>query len=125
LAEALAIALFATLMAALLLGFPVAFTLAGVSLLFAGIGHLLGHFDLVLFLGLAPRYFGVMTNETLVAVPLFIFMGMILERSGIAEDLLTTMGRLFGPVRGGLGFSVLPVRIGVPPEITLIDVTPA
>jgi len=109
LAEALAIALFATLMAALLLGFPVAFTLAGVSLLFAGIGHLLGHFDLVLFLGLAPRYFGVMTNETLVAVPLFIFMGMILERSGIAEDLLTTMGRLFGPVRGGLGFSVVLV----------------
>jgi tripartite ATP-independent transporter DctM subunit len=109
LAEALAIALFATLMAALLLGFPVAFTLAGVSLLFAGIGHLLGHFDLVLFLGLAPRYFGVMTNETLVAVPLFILMGMILERSGIAEDLLTTMGRLFGPVRGGLGFSVVLV----------------
>jgi tripartite ATP-independent transporter DctM subunit len=109
LAEILAIGLFASLMAALLLGFPVAFTLAGVSLLFAGLGHLLGQFDLVLFLGLAPRYFGVMTNETLVAVPLFIFMGMILERSGIAEDLLTTMGRLFGPVRGGLGFSVVLV----------------
>lgn len=108
-AEILAIGLFASLMAALLLGFPVAFTLAGVSLLFAGLGHLLGQFDLVLFLGLAPRYFGVMTNETLVAVPLFIFMGMILERSGIAEDLLTTMGRLFGPVRGGLGFSVVLV----------------
>ena len=108
-AEALALALFAALMAALLLGFPVAFTLAGLSLLFAGLGHLLGQFDLVLFLGLAPRYFGVMTNETLVAVPLFIFMGMILERSGIAEDLLTTMGRLFGAVRGGLGFSVVLV----------------
>jgi tripartite ATP-independent transporter DctM subunit len=109
LAEALALALFASLMAALLLGFPVAFTLAGVSLLFAGIGHLLDQFDLVLFLGLAPRYFGVMTNETLVAVPLFIFMGMILERSGIADDLLTTMGRLFGPLRGGLGVSVVLV----------------
>lgn len=100
--EALAIALFATLMVALLAGFPVAFTLAGVSLAFAGIGHLLGHFDLALFLGLAPRYFGVMVNDTLVAVPLFIFMGMVLERSGVAEDLLVTMGRLFGPLRGGL-----------------------
>lgn len=107
--EALAIALFATLMVALLAGFPVAFTLAGVSLAFAGIGHLLGHFDLALFLGLAPRYFGVMVNDTLVAVPLFIFMGMVLERSGVAEDLLVTMGRLFGPLRGGLAVAVVLV----------------
>ncbi len=108
-AELLAIGLFASLVGALLLGFPVAFTLAGLSLVFAGLGHLVGHFDLVLFLGLAPRYFGVMTNEVLVAVPLFIFMGLVLERSGIAEDLLTTLGRLFGALPGGLGFSVVIV----------------
>ena len=86
--ELLAIGLFLAMCGALLLGFPVAFTLAGVSLLFAGLGYLLGHFDFVFFLGLAPRYFGVMLNETLVAVPLFIFMGFVLERSGIAEELL-------------------------------------
>ncbi len=108
-AELLAIALFATLLVALLAGFPVAFTLAGVSSAFAFLGHLLGAFDPVLFLGLAPRIFGIMTNEVLVAVPLFIFMGLVLERSGIAEELLTTMGRLFGPLRGGLGFSVVLV----------------
>ena len=107
--EILAVLLFASLCLFLMLGFPVAFTLAGVSLLFAGIGWLLGHFDMNLFLGLASRYYGTMTNEVLVAVPLFVFMGMVLERSGIAEALLTTMGQLFGSLRGGLGYSVVLV----------------
>jgi tripartite ATP-independent transporter DctM subunit len=107
--ELLAVGLFLALCAALMLGFPVAFTLAGVSLLFAGLGHLLGHFDFVFFLSLAPRYFGVMLNETLVAVPLFIFMGMVLERSKIAEELLGTLGMLFGSRPGGLGYAVVSV----------------
>lgn len=107
--EVLAIAMFLSICATMMLGFPLAFTLAGTSLLFAVLGHFLGHFDFVLFMGLAPRYFGVMMNEVLVAVPLFIFMGMVLERSGIAEALLTTMGQLFGRVRGGLGYSVVIV----------------
>ncbi len=107
--ELLALGLFVGICAALMLGFPVAFTLAGLSLLVAGLGHLLGHFDLVFFLSLAPRYFGVMLNETLVAVPLFIFMGFVLERSKIAEDLLRTLGVLFGGRPGGLGYAVIVV----------------
>lgn len=107
--ELLALALFVGICVALLLGFPVAFTLAGLSLLVAGLGHLLGHFDFVFFLSLAPRYFGVMLNETLVAVPLFIFMGFVLERSRIAEDLLRTLGVLFGGLPGGLGYAVVIV----------------
>lgn len=109
LGELLAIGLFLGICGALLLGFPVAFTLAGTSLLFAGLGHLLGHFDLVFFLSLAPRYFGIMMSETLVAVPLFIFMGFVLERSRIAEELLQTAGMLFGSRPGGLGYAVVAV----------------
>jgi tripartite ATP-independent transporter DctM subunit len=105
--EILAILLFLSLCVTIVLGFPVAFTLAGISLIFAFIGAAIGHFDLSILTGLPSRYFGVMLNEVLVSVPLFIFMGMILERSGIAEGLLTTMGQLFGRVRGGLGFSVI------------------
>jgi len=93
----------------LMLGFPVAFTLAGTSLIFALIGMGFGVFDPSNFGALANRYIGFMTNEVLVAVPLFIFMGVMLERSRIAEQLLMTMGRLFGKVRGGLGFSVILV----------------
>ncbi|MER3356610.1 MAG: TRAP transporter large permease subunit [Hoeflea sp. D1-CHI-28] len=93
----------------LMLGYPVAFTLAGTSLIFALIGYSLGVFDTTNFGALANRYIGFMTNEVLVAVPLFIFMGVMLERSGIAEQLLTTMGRLFGRMRGGLGISVVVV----------------
>ncbi|WP_412051430.1 TRAP transporter large permease [Hoeflea sp. Naph1] len=93
----------------LLLGFPVAFTLAGVSLLFGGVGLAFGVFDPSNFGSLPNRYIGFMTNEVLVAVPLFIFMGVMLERSQIAEQLLLTMGKLFGNLRGGLGFSVIIV----------------
>ncbi|MFC6488351.1 TRAP transporter large permease [Nitratireductor sp. GCM10026969] len=93
----------------LLLGFPVAFTLAGVSLMFGLVGMWLGVFDPSNFGSLANRYLGYMTNEVLVAVPLFIFMGVVLERSKIAEQLLLTMSRLFGNLRGGLGISVIVV----------------
>ncbi|WP_186390307.1 MULTISPECIES: TRAP transporter large permease subunit [unclassified Stappia] len=93
----------------LLLGFPVAFTLAGVSLMFGLVGMWLGVFDPSNLGSLANRYIGYMTNEVLVAVPLFIFMGVMLERSKIAEQLLLTMGKLFGNLRGGLGMSVIVV----------------
>jgi tripartite ATP-independent transporter DctM subunit len=109
LGEILAVGLFFGIIATLLIGFPVAFALAGTSLVFALVGWLLGVFDPSNFGALASRYIGFMTNEVLVAVPLFIFMGTVLERSGIAEGLLTTMGRLFGRVRGGLAFSVIAV----------------
>jgi len=91
----------------LMLGFPVAFTLAGSALAFATLGHFLGIFNLSLLSGLPSRYFGVMVNEVLVAVPLFVFMGVMLERSKIAEQLLDTMGSMFGQLRGGLGISVI------------------
>lgn len=93
----------------LMLGFPVAFTLAGTSLIFALIGYQLGVFNFSNFSSLAGRYIGFMTNEVLVAVPLFIFMGVMLERSKIAEQLLMTMSKLFGNLRGGLGISVIIV----------------
>lgn len=107
--ELLSLLMFVAIIGVLLLGFPVAFSLAGTSVAFAGIGYLLGVFDPSNFNSLASRYIGVMLNEVLVAVPLFIFMGMMLERSGIAEKLLITMGRLFGTLRGGLGLSVIVV----------------
>ena len=93
----------------LLMGFPVAFTLAGVSLMFGLVGLSFGVFDLSNFGALPNRYIGFMTNEVLVAVPLFIFMGVMLERSNIAEQLLMTMGKLFGSLRSGLGISVIIV----------------
>jgi len=101
--------LLATLGAALLAGYPVAFTLAGVSLLFAGIGTLLGAFDPVYLQALPNRVFGTMGNETLLAVPLFVFMGVMLERSKLAEDLLEAVAALFGTRRGGLVVAVLLV----------------
>ena len=107
--ELLPVLLAVAVLGAVLLGFPVAFTLAGVSLAFALLGHVLGQFDTTLLIGLAPRYLGIMLNETLVAVPLFVFMGMLLERTGIAETLLTTLGELFGNVPGGLGYAVVLV----------------
>lgn len=104
-----ALAMFITVILLLMAGYPVAFTLAGVALLFAGLGWLIGDFDMLLLDTLSNRIYGIMTNETLIAVPLFVFMGVILERSNIAEELLDTMSRLFGRLRGGLGFSVLLV----------------
>ena len=109
LGEILSVAMFAGTIAAVLAGYPVAFTLAGVGLLFAALGMAFGVFDAAILSALAGRYFGTMTNEALVAVPLFVFMGVMLERSKIAEALLTTMGELFGALRGGLGYSVVIV----------------
>ncbi len=107
--EILAVLLFAATIGGVMIGFPVAFTLAGMSLMFAVIGNLLGTFDFTLFFGIPSRYYGTMVNEVLVAVPLFVFMGVMLERSKIATQLLETMGQLFGPLRGGLGISVVLV----------------
>jgi tripartite ATP-independent transporter DctM subunit len=107
--EILAVLLFVVGTFGVLLGFPIAFTLAGFSLMFAAIGWALGAFDPIILTSLPSRYFGLMTNEVLVAVPLFIFMGAILERSKIAEALLETMGQLFGRLHGGLAISVVLV----------------
>ena len=104
--EWVAALLFVTVILVLLAGFPVAFTLGGTALLFAGFGVLGGGFNEALLSGLPNRIFGIMTNETLVAVPLFVFMGVTLERARIAEDLLETLSSLFGTLRGGLGISV-------------------
>ena len=109
LGESLAVLMFFGIVGVLLLGYPVAFTLAGTSLFFALVGYLLGAFDPSNLGSIGGRYIGSMTNEVLVSVPLFIFMGVMLERSNIAEQLLTTMGRVFGSMRGGLGLSVVLV----------------
>src|SRR5210317_1869677 len=104
--EWVAALLFITVILVLLAGFPVAFSLGGTALIFAGIGIISGNFNEALLLGLPNRIYGIMTNETLVAVPLFVFMGVTLERARIAEELLGTLSGLFGTLRGGLGISV-------------------
>jgi len=109
LAELLAILMVVAVIIALMAGYPVALTLAGVSLAFAAAGQVLGVMAFGMLGALPQRIYGVMTNEVLLAIPLFIFMGVMLERSRVAEDLLETMGRLFGTLRGGLGFSVVIV----------------
>jgi len=109
--ETLAVAMVLAVCALLLVGYPVAFTLAGVSLGFASLGAALGIMDLALLGALPARIFGIMTNDVLLAIPLFIFMGVMLERSRVAEELLETMGRLFGRLPGGLGISVIIVGV--------------
>ncbi len=105
--EILCVLMFVVVCCVLLVGYPVAFTLAGTGLFFAGIGWFFGIFDFSFFGALPSRLFGnAMTNEILVAVPLFVFMGVMLERSRVAEELLESMGMLFGKLRGGLGISV-------------------
>ncbi|MCB1174363.1 MAG: TRAP transporter large permease subunit [Leptospiraceae bacterium] len=95
--------------ALLMSGYPVAFTLSGAALLFAGIGALTGNFDFDLTIDYPNRLFGIMSRDTLIAIPLFVFMGVVLEKTRLAEDLLETMALLFGPLRGGLGISVFIV----------------
>ena len=107
--EVLAIGLFITICLTLVMGYPVAFVLGGVSLLFAVIGVFSGVFDPVFLQALPNRLFGIMNNQTLLAVPLFVFMGVMLEKSRVAEDLLESMSRLFGTLRGGLAISVCVV----------------
>ncbi len=104
--EWVAALMFGVVILVLLAGFPVALTLGGTALIFAGLGVLGGSFNEALLFGLPNRLFGIMTNEMLVAVPLFVFMGVTLERARIAEELLETLSALFGRVRGGLGISV-------------------
>jgi tripartite ATP-independent transporter DctM subunit len=105
----IALLLFVILCLVLMLGYPVAFSLAGVSMLFAGLGIIFGYFDHSYLTSLTPRLFGIMNNDTLVAVPLFIFMGLMLERCRIAENLLGNMAQLMGRFPGGLGISVILV----------------
>ncbi|MEM5427415.1 TRAP transporter large permease subunit [Cupriavidus oxalaticus] len=99
--------MFASLVVFLLSGFPIAFALAANGLLFAFIGIELGMLPPELLQALPSRLFGIMENDTLLAIPFFTFMGLILERSGMAEDLLDTIGQLFGPIRGGLAYAVI------------------
>jgi TRAP-type mannitol/chloroaromatic compound transport system permease large subunit len=101
--------LFAGLLFFLLTGFPVAFSLAATGLLFGFIGMEAGLFPATLFQALPLRVFGIMQNDTLLAIPFFTLMGIILEKSGMAEDLLETVGQVFGPVRGGLAIAVILV----------------
>lgn len=105
----MALALFVVVIIVLMAGYPVAFTLGGTSLLFAFLGAMMGNFDLVFLNALPNRLFGTMTNQTLLAVPLFVFMGVMLERSKLAEGLLETMSSLFGKHRGGLAYAVILV----------------
>lgn len=100
--------LFLSVIAVLMMGYPVAFSLGGVALIFAGIGMLTGTFDPILS-AIPERLNGIMTNQTLLAVPLFVFMGIMLERSKIAEELLDSMAGAFGSLHGGLGLSVIIV----------------
>jgi tripartite ATP-independent transporter DctM subunit len=101
--------MFVALVVFLLLGYPVAFALGAVGLSFGFLGVELGLLHPELFQALPERIFGIMANDTLLAVPFFTFMGLVLERSGMAEDLLDTIGQLFGPVRGGLAYAVVLV----------------
>lgn len=104
--EWLAILMFITVCAVLMFGYPVAFTLAGTALLFAGLGSLLGAFDAALLNALPSRLFGIMTNQTLLAVPLFVFMGVMLEKSKVAEQMLTSLTRALGGLPAGMGIAV-------------------
>lgn len=107
--EWMAFLLFLSVFAVLLLGYPVALSLGGTALAFALLGSLTGSFDAAFLHALPSRLFGIMTNVPLIAVPLFVFMGVMLERSRVAESLLESMALLFGPLRGGIGFSVMLV----------------
>ena len=108
-AEILAPLMFLGLVVFLLFGYPVAFALAANGLVFAGIGIAAGLFDVSLLHALPERVYGIVANPTLLAIPFFAFMGLILERSGMAEDLLDTIGQLFGSLRGGLAYAVILV----------------
>ena len=101
------------------MGYPVAYSLAGTALIFAGIGTVTGLFDSSYLLAL-PSFVGIIINQTLLAVPLFVFMGVMLERSKIAEDLLGAMETLFGRVRGGLAISVIIVGVLWQPVLGLL-----
>jgi tripartite ATP-independent transporter DctM subunit len=115
--------LFIAVCLVLMLGFPVAFSLAGTSLIVAGIGYLAGTFDGAFLSALPNRIFGILGNQILIAVPLFVFMGIMLEKSRIAERLLHNMALLFGPLRGGLGISVILVGMLMAASTGIIGAT--
>ena len=121
--EILTIFFLSTTCGALLFGYPVAFTLAGMSVVYILLGVALDSFNWILITALPSRYFGVMTNELLVAVPLFIFMGVMLERSKIAEQLLVTMSQVFGKIQGGLGLSVTVVGMMLAASTGIVGAT--
>jgi tripartite ATP-independent transporter DctM subunit len=107
--EWMAIVLFLCVCGALMFGFPVAFTLAGTSLIFAGLGYIVGAFDPSYLHALPSRFYGILTNQTLIAVPLFVFMGVVLEKSKVAENLLLAMSSLMGRYQSGMAVSVVVV----------------
>ncbi len=107
--ELMAPLMFGGLVVFMLIGYPVSFSLAAVGLFFGFISINLGFFDFSLLQALPERVFGIVSNDTLLAIPFFTLMGAILERCGLAEDLLDGLGQLFGPVRGGLGYAVIVV----------------
>jgi tripartite ATP-independent transporter DctM subunit len=107
--EVIAPLMFGGLIAFMLIGYPVAFSLAAVGLFFGVVGIELGYFQLALLQALPDRVFGILSNDLLLSIPFFTFMGAVLERCGLAEDLLEASGQLFGPVRGGLAYSVILV----------------
>ena len=109
--EFFSILLFALLALFLLAGYPVSLTLAGTAIIVGVLGYLTDFFPIVLLNVLPNRIFGLVTNETLIAVPLFIFMGIMLEKSGIAISLLENMSKIWGKVRGGLVYSILIVGV--------------
>ena len=99
--------MFVAVFLVIFIGYPVAFALGGTALAFAAVGVQLGYFDWHLFYAMPERIFGIMANYVLLAIPFFIYMGIVLERARLAEDLLTTIGKLFGALRGGLAFGVV------------------
>ncbi len=121
--EYLSLYLFLAVCLLLMLGYPVAFTLAGTALAFAAGGILAGVFDPAFLSALPGRIFGTINNSTLIAVPLFILMGTILEKSKVAEELLGSMARLFGGVRGGLGMSVVVVGMFLAASTGIVGAT--
>lgn len=122
-AEWMPLILFMFVCLILMAGFPVAFTLAGTSLLFATVGVISGTLDTAFLTALPNRLFGIISNQILIAVPLFVFMGVMLEKSRIAEQLLRNMGLLFGPLRGGLGLSVILVGMLMAASTGIIGAT--
>jgi tripartite ATP-independent transporter DctM subunit len=121
--EWMPLVLFVAICLVLMLGFPVAFSLAGTSLIIAGFGYLAGNFDGAFLSALPNRIFGILGNQILIAVPLFVFMGIMLEKSRIAERLLHNMALLFGPLRGGLGISVILVGMLMAASTGIIGAT--
>ncbi|MBU2878679.1 MULTISPECIES: TRAP transporter large permease [Aliiglaciecola] len=107
--EYLSLIMFLVVCFTLLLGYPVAYTLAGTALIFAGVGALFGVFDTAYLQAVPSRLYGIVTNQTLIAVPLFVFMGIMLEKSKVAENLLIAMGQVFGRLNSGLAISVVLV----------------